>query len=132
LDFSVIQNLIWEEDLKSGLEEYKGKKIFVARYDHMRIEQIISEVEEVKQFMQTSPDGTAMVLVETEGTIISLEILNQFKQISLYASNHLTTKTAILGMNGPRKAFLEIVSKFTKNKVIPFDSREEALEWLVA
>jgi hypothetical protein len=118
--------------MKSGLEEYKGKKVFVARYDHLTMEQIKTEVEDVKQFMGGIPGGTALVLVDTEGTIISPEVLNQFKQISAQASGKLTTRTAILGMNGPRKTFLEIVSKFSKNKVVPFDDRQSAMDWLVS
>jgi hypothetical protein len=118
--------------MKSGLEEYKGKKVFVARYDHLTMEQIRSEVEEVKQYMGTNPGGSALVLVNTEGTIISPEVLNQFKQISLQASGQLKTRTAILGMNGPRKTFLEIVSMFSKNKIVPFDSQQDALDWLVS
>ncbi len=118
--------------MKSGLEEHKGKKVFVARYDHMTMEQVKAEVEDVKKFMGTTPDKTALVLVDTTGTIISPEVLNQFKQISAQVSDNLTTKTAILGMNGPRKTFLEIISKFTKNKTVPFDERQAAIDWLVS
>jgi hypothetical protein len=118
--------------MKSSLEVHKGKKVFVARYDHMTMEEIKTEVEAVKQYMGSVPEKTALVLVDATGTIISPEVLNQFKQVSAQATGKLTTKTAILGMSGPRKTFLEIVSKFTQNKTVPFDDRQSAMDWLVS
>ncbi len=118
--------------MRSNLEEYKGKKVFIARYDHLSSDGVKTEIEEVKEYMATISEGSARVLVDTTGTLISPEVLNQFKQISSQASQKISTKTAILGMSGPRKTFLDIVSKFSKNKTIAFDTKDEAMEWLVS
>jgi hypothetical protein len=118
--------------MKSSLEVYKGKKVFVARYDHMTLDEVKVEVEAVKHFMVNAPEKSALVMVDATGTLISPEVLNKFKEISSNASGNLTTKTAILGMSGPRKVFLEIVSKFAQNKTVPFDDKQAALDWLVS
>jgi hypothetical protein len=118
--------------MKSSLEVHKGKKVFVARYDQMTMEEVKIEVDAVKQYMGSAPDKTALVLVDATGTIISPEVLNLFKQVSSHAYGKLTTKTAILGMSGTRRTFLEIVNKFTQNKIVPFDDRDSAMDWLVS
>jgi hypothetical protein len=118
--------------MKSGLEVYKGKKVFVARYDHMTIVEVKAEVESVKQYMTKVTEKSALVLVDATGTLISPDVLDQFKQISALSSGNLASKTAILGMSGPRKVFLEIVSKFSKNKTVPFDDKQAAMDWLVS
>jgi len=71
-------------------------------------------------------------MVDATGTLVSPEFLNQFKEVSSHVSGKITAKTAILGMSGPRKVFLEIVSKFTQNKTVPFDDRQAAMDWLVS
>lgn len=118
--------------MKSGWEEHKGKKIFFARYDHMTMQEVRAEVGEVKKNMALNPsNNTLLVLVDTTGTIVSPEVLNLYKEVAA-ASGSIKSRTAILGMSGPRRSILEIVSAFSKNKVIPFDDAQKAKDWLVA
>jgi hypothetical protein len=118
--------------MKSGLDTYKGKTLFIARYDHMTLDELKKEVEEVKAYMaQNMANSDMFVLVDTNGTLVSPEVLNLFKEISSKSSEY-KTKTAILGMAGPRRVFLDIVSKFSKVSVMPFDDPEKARDWLVA
>lgn len=118
--------------MKSKLETFKGKKVFIADYTHMKIDEVRAEVGEVKKYMASAPEKSALVLVDATGTLISPEVLNLFKEVSAQATGNLTTKTAILGMTGPRKVFLEIVSKFAQNKTVPFDDKNSAMDWLVS
>jgi hypothetical protein len=118
--------------MKSGLETYNGKRIFIARYDHMTNEELVTEIKEVKNYMsQNKVSGDMLVLVDTTGTLVSPEVLKQFKEMSL-KSTEFKAKTAILGMTGSRKVFLDIVVKFAKQSAMPFDDAQTAKEWLVS
>jgi hypothetical protein len=118
--------------MKSGLEIYKNKRIFVARYDHMSNAELKAEIEEVMTFMAQNPVTEDMlVLVDTTGTLVSPEVLTLFKNMSL-KSTQFKPKTAILGMTGPRRVFLDIVAKFSKTPAIPFDDMASAKDWLVS
>ncbi len=117
--------------MKSSLETYKGQTIFIARYDHMSLDELRVEVEEVKKYMaENMANRDILVLVDTNGTLVSPEVLSLFKEISSKSSQY-RTKTAILGMTGPRRIFLDIVSKFSKVNVMPFDDADKAKEWLI-
>jgi threonine aldolase len=116
--------------MKSYWENYKGKKIFFARYDHLSIEQVRTEVVDVEREMLKSPPASVLLLVETTGTIISPEALNLFKNVAL-KSNKQIIKSAILGMTGARMAIMDIVVKFSGLKVSAFGTEEKAKDWLV-
>ena len=118
--------------MKSGLETYKGKKIFIARYDHMTDIELKKEVYEVMTYMtQNKANQDVLALVDTTGTLVSPDVLTLFKEMSLKSTEY-KTKTAILGMTGPRRVFLEIVAKFSKSSAMPFDDIQAAKDWLVS
>jgi hypothetical protein len=118
--------------MKSGLELYNGKNIFFARYDHMTNEQLQVEVSEVASYMsQNKMKENMLVVVDTTGTMVSPDVLKLFKEISMQ-STQFKTKTAILGMTGPRRVFLDIVAKFSNASPMPFDDLQSAKDWLVA
>jgi hypothetical protein len=117
--------------MKSGLETFQNNKIFIARYDHMTKDELEKEVSEVKTYMsQNKVNDDMLVLVDTTGTLVSPEVLKLFKEISLQ-STQFKTKTAILGMTGPRRVFLDLVAKFAKTSAMPFDDIQSAKEWLI-
>ncbi len=118
--------------MKSAVEIYKGKRIFFARYDHMDLAELQSEIAEVKTYMaQNIIKEDMLVLVDTTATLVSPEILKLFKEMSANSSQY-KTKTAIVGMSGPRRVFLDIVSKFSKSSFMPFEEIEKAKDWLVS
>lgn len=117
--------------MKSTWETYNGKQIFCANYDHMTIDEVKKEVTEVKAYMAQHPGNSTLVLVNAVGTIISPDVLNLFKEVAASAgTGNNAVRTALLGMSGPRKAFIGIVSKVTGNPLMPFDDMEKAKEWL--
>jgi hypothetical protein len=117
--------------MKSGWEIYKGRKYFAARYDHLTLEEVRAEVSEVKKHMASITDKNMLVLVDTTGTLVSPEVLNLYKDVAS-ASEKYVCKTAMLGMTGARRMFLDIVSKFAKVKVVSFDDVQQAKDWLVS
>lgn len=118
--------------MRSGWETYKGKRIMCARYDHLTVDELRAEVAAVKQEMAQPYSGEmVLVLVDTRGTLISPAVLDLFKEVTASAKK-FKFKTAILGMTGPRRVFLEIMWKFSGVKAMPFDEVEKAKEWLVS
>jgi hypothetical protein len=119
--------------MKSKWETYKGKNIFCANYDHMTLEDVQLEVTAVKQYMAANPGKSILVLVDATGTLISPAVLNLFKDVAaMSGTGQYAPKTALLGMTGSRKVFLEIVTKVARINVVPFDDAQTAKEWLVS
>jgi hypothetical protein len=116
--------------MKSSWEAYKGKKIFYARYDHLTLEELQTEINFVKnEVIQQSPDSM-LALINVAGTIITPAALNLFKEIAV-ATNKQAHKTAVLGITGARRMMLDVVVKFSGMKVVPFDDETQAKDWLL-
>jgi hypothetical protein len=119
--------------MKSKWETYKGKKIFCANYNQMTLEEVRAEVEAVKAYMAMNTEKSTLVLVDASGTLISPEVLNLFKEVAaLSGTGQFAPKTALLGMTGPRRIFVEIVSKVSRSNFVPFDDAQKAKDWLVS
>ncbi len=117
--------------MKSVWETHKGKKIFYARYDHLSLEEVRSEVAAVEKEMLKQPPDSVLLLVDITGTIISPEALNLYKNVALH-SNKILHKTALLGVPGARKTLVDIIAKFSGLSASSFDDGQKARDWLVS
>jgi hypothetical protein len=118
--------------MKSGWETYKGKQIFVARYDHLTVAESRIEVAAKEIFKQ--PPNSVMMQVETTGTILAPEALGIYKNTTTACKPYLK-KTAVMGMSGARMPIFDIITTFAgiRNTVKAFDDKdvEKAREWLL-
>jgi len=116
--------------MKSVWENFKGRNILMARYDHLTLEELRVEMGEAVQEVNKCPPGSVLLLVNVVGTLISPEALNLFKDTALKTKKQIH-KTAVVGISGARRAMLEMVVKFSGMAVEPFETVEEAKDWLV-
>jgi hypothetical protein len=117
--------------MKSTWITHKGKRLFYGRYDHLTFHQAREEIAEVDNEFGRQPPQSVLLLVEAAGTLLSPETLNMIKNHALRSQKYVV-KTAVLGMSGARRVFLEIVAKFSGVKVEGFDDIEKAKDWLVS
>ncbi len=117
--------------MKSVWETYKGKRIFYAHYDHLTMEDFRAEVVAVEEEVFKQPKNSILLLVDITSQIISPEVLNLSKNTALHCQPWLR-KTAIIGVTGAKKAIIDIVMKFSGNKILAFETAEQAKDWLVA
>ena len=87
--------------MKSGWITHKGKRIFVARYDHLTVAESRIEVAEVEKEIFKQPPNSALMEVTTTGTILAPEALGIYKNTSMACKPYLK-KTVVMGMSGPR------------------------------
>ena len=61
----------------------------------------------------------------------STEFMQRAKQLGKEIFDSRTSKSAVLGVTGIKKILLNGYNMIVKNKLEPFDTKEEALEYLV-
>jgi hypothetical protein len=115
--------------MNSNWQTYKGKRVFLADYSHLTIEQVRTEVVEVEKELVKQLRNSVLLLVKVERTIISPEALNLFKNVALHTQPYVR-KSAILGMTGVRRTFIDIVAKFSGMTVMAFETEAQANDWL--
>jgi hypothetical protein len=115
--------------MKSVWETINGKKILLARYDHLTLDELRLEMKDVEKQVVSQPEGSVLLLINIVGTIITPESFTLFKDLASRTKKY-PYKTAVIGISGARKTMLDIIVKVSGLAVAPFDTLEEAKAWL--
>lgn len=109
---------------------HKGKRIMFIDYKQCKsTNEMLNVLEQVRQEYEKSV-GPFLTLNDFTGTYGSSEFMNAAqKHKELFDSK--TIKTAVLGITGIKKILLNGYNAFVKKKQVPFDTKEEALDYLV-
>jgi len=114
--------------------EYKGREIYFVDYSHIKSTEeflkVIKGTNAFREKVKAEGKRDVLMLVDITGSYVYGEILNALKRAAKL-SRELTRKEAVVGVTGPKKVLLRIVQLFTGMQLRPFDSLEEAKEWLI-
>jgi hypothetical protein len=93
-------------------------------------EQFPPLIEKITELTFKSGKKDILLIVDVTGAYANKEAVSAFSE-SGKKSKVLLKKTAVVGITGVKKIFLNIVNKFTNLGVKPLPSIEEAKEWLI-
>ena len=119
--------------MKSHWMEYKGKRIFIADYSGFDDDVVAlrAEIEQAISTLEKEPEGSALVLANVEGTSGTVANANALKE-QLPRSAHVARKRAVVGVTGMKRFFLSTFAVIAgRGSATPFDTLEQALDWLV-
>jgi hypothetical protein len=111
--------------------EYKGKKILYIKYGDMDQSKMLDQIKEATKTIVSSGSSEILSLSDLTGCYINEAFLELTKSESK-TSLPLTKKAAVVGIIGIKKLLLNAVNAFTIKARKPFDTIEEAKEWLTA
>lgn len=111
--------------------QHKGKRIMFIDYSNCKtVEETLAVLELVKkEYMQIN--GEILTLNNFEGAYGSTEYMKRANQYAKEFFNERTAKNAALGISGIKKILLHGYNTVVKDKIVPFDTKEEALDYLV-
>ncbi|MFA9393067.1 MAG: hypothetical protein ACERKD_24885 [Prolixibacteraceae bacterium] len=110
---------------------HKGKQILYIDYSNCStIEDSLRVLEMVKdEYARTT--GQLLTLNNFEGAFGSTAYMNQANKYAKEIFNARTSKNAALGITGIKKILLYGHNTIAKDKIMSFDTKEEALDYLV-
>ncbi len=111
--------------------QHKGKKIMFCDYSQCKTKDETIHVLDLAREEYLRSDEKFLVLNDFSGGVVSNEFMDRAKQYGKELFDERTPKTASLGITGMKKVFISTYNLFVKNKLTFFDSKEEALEFLV-
>jgi len=76
-------------------------------------------------------DGKVIALNDFTGVAANNEYMDLAKKYAKELFDEKTLRNACIGVNGVRKILLSAYNLVVKNKLMPFEKKEEALEFLV-
>ncbi len=110
---------------------YKGKEVVILDYKGAKTnDDMLYNLKAHGDYLESQP-GKMLILDDLSGTYISREFLAKAKALGKELESK-RAKGAMLGIEGIKKILLKSYVVFTKANIKPFESREEALEYLVS
>ena len=110
---------------------HKGKKILYINYSNCKtVEDTLAVLEMVKnEYFKTV--GTMLTLNDFSGAYGSTEYMKKANEYAKEIFNKRTAKNAAIGVTGIKKILLQSHNLLVKDKIVPFNTKEEALDYLV-
>ena len=110
---------------------HKGKKILYIDYSKCKtVAETLAILEEVKkEYLNTT--GLLLTLNNFEGAYGSTEYMKKASEYGKSIFNKRTAKNAAIGVTGVKKILLNAYNLVVKDKILTFNTKEEALDFLV-
>lgn len=112
--------------------EHKGKKIIYLDYKNLNSrnkEEFIKVLDAAKEFV-LSAGNNILLLVDIRNSFGDRDIVNRMKQDGKEEKPYIK-KEAVVGITGVKEVLLKAINLFTNLGIKPFNSLEEAKDWLV-
>jgi hypothetical protein len=113
--------------------QHKGKEIVLADYDGLNPDEFLQEVlmnhEEWKNMVQRG-EKDILVLSDVTGAIANDKVVRAFQEMSKTMESN-TKASAVVGITGLRRFLLRAINKVSPFETEPFETRTEAMEWLI-
>lgn len=112
--------------------EYKNKKIIYSDYSNQSGEQILNTLKEVEAFyLKLDKQKKYLSLSTFEGSHVSQDFMKVSKEIGKETFEPRILKGALIGITGVKKVLLKAYNLFSNSDLTPFDTEEQAKEWLI-
>ena len=110
--------------------DHNGKKILYNDYRNLAGDEMLTPIGEVSGEVAALGEKDLLLLVDFRNSFANKANVEALREAG-ERNKHLYKKTAVLGITGIKKGFLEMVNRLTNIGVKPFDSEEDAKNWLV-
>ncbi len=110
--------------------KHKGKQILSLDYTGLRDKEFIDFIKKAADYIINLKRHNLLILVNINDTVIGRTAITAFKN-NTKAAQPCIKKTAALGIAGVNKFLLQVINRFSGLGVIPFDTLEEAKDWLI-
>ena len=111
--------------------EHKGKQILLLDFSHASIQQMQLLLEHVRITVARHARESVVTLADYHGAEIDHAVATKIKEV-LTLDRPFVKKTAWVGTEGIPHAFMENFHIFSRREIVTFETREEAMDWLVA
>ena len=117
--------------MKSQWINHKGLQIFLIDLNGLTNHEIVLEMQEVERYLSQLPSRVVPALTDVRNIVVNQETLKIFKEHAPIMGEKLG-HTAVVGIYGIRTYFLDIVNAISSLNTKPFNTPEQAKDWLFA
>jgi hypothetical protein len=122
--------------MASNWIEYEGKQIFYVDLSGFKSDELALDDELTKtignigQGLNHLPRNSALVLVDLRETTITRRVQQRITE-RIGSTKKFVHRTAVVGLSGIRRVFLDYFARIAGLETVGFDDPESAKKWLV-
>ena len=124
--------MISEDDVQKRLRfvKHKGQAIFLIDFSHCQGKDMLVLLDQVRADVARHQPGTVLTLADFSGAKVDKEVATKIKEV-LTLDRPYVKKSAWVGTDSLPHVFYENFKTFSRRDFPTFETREEAMEWLV-
>ncbi len=111
--------------------EHKGKQILLVDASHCTPVEVAKIVLLVPSYVTSEPRGSVLLLADFTGAELDRIAIDRLKESAVFDRPHLK-RSAWVGIEKLPKVFYEHIKNFSQRDLPTFESREQAMDWLVS
>jgi|SRR5208283_133980 len=109
---------------------FRNQKVLVADCSDCSPEELAAVIDEVPKHVTREPPGSVLLLADFSRSMFNKETVEHLKLAAVFDRPHLKKSAWVLTQNLP-KALYDAVRTFSGREIPTFETREEALVYLV-
>jgi hypothetical protein len=113
-----------------GFIMHDGRQILLIDFSQCSSEQILVLLEEVQRKVAANPKGSLLVLADFTGGHFDKAVVTRMKEVLVHDRPYVR-RAAWVGTSSLPKVFYENAKSFSQRDLPSFETREEAMAWLV-
>ena len=115
---------------KSRFVYESGKEIYQLKFEYNEPEEALPVIEECAKSVRSRPDKSVVTLTIVSGGKFNMQVVDKLKELTR-GNEAYVKKAAVVGIEGMYKIVMTAVSIFSKRDFKLFDTREEAIKYLI-
>jgi hypothetical protein len=109
---------------------FRNQQVLLADCSDCSPEQLAAVIDDVPRHVTTQPLGSLLLLADFSHSIFTKETVEHLKIAAVFDRPHVKRTAWVLTQNLP-KTFFDSVRSFSGREIATFETREQALEYLV-
>jgi hypothetical protein len=110
--------------------KHKGQTIFLIDFSHCKGKEILLLLDQVRVDVARHAPGSVLTLADFSGAQVDKAVATKIKEV-LVLDRPYVKKSAWVGTESLPHVFYENFKNFSQREFPPFETREEAMDWLV-
>jgi hypothetical protein len=117
--------------MEPNLLHHNGRIIVELNFRGADQQSVLSRIEEFKPYILRQARKSLLVLTDVSGCVVNKTTVEAFKQFTTHNKHHIIA-SAVVGLSGGAKVFLNSVNYFSKRDIKLFDDVLSAKNWLAS
>ena len=109
---------------------HRGKPIMLLDFSHCEPKELLLMLEEIQHTVAQHDRGSLLTLADLTGAHIDRTVATRMKEV-LVRDRPFVKRSAWIGVDSVPKVYYENIKSFSQRDFPPFQTREEAMDWLV-